>query len=796
MIRFALRIISRSFSWTIALLTAWYRDGFVRSSERDTKAWDALDRLQRWLSVGFWVLVLSWVAAPGLLIPDFGQGADATFWIEVGLTALLSWFVFAILARRIVVSNRHISWGFAQMPTDLKLALFPKRPRRVVLQDGVEQEVASNESIWASLERALRKGFGFVVVPAFVLAVPVAMLLPHFLPETAAFLNPLAVWIVLIPTLTLGVVAGTAQSVGVASDAAAKVRMLSPVRAAFGGSDAEYQRSRFRIRGHNLYVSNAPAVVFSDLQRSDAALGGVAPDWQLSPLTDAAQRRLVLEKAHPDTVASRALLADSNGLLIGVADEPNSVERPEAVRYLLADGVSPSRYAEVDAILSRTVARFDDGTVRDVDPLRVVEWRPESREAIAARIPRHTAALRDAIAPYLRVQPHDVEITTDLDDTGRITEVNVLRYPRTDIDQGKREELWAGILVAETSRNENEVWLCETDPDGTMHWALREDPLAGVQSYPWDAPLTMDAIPFSVAEDGAPVALKVYESNILVGGIPGSGKSGASTAILAGVARLPHTAIYGIDLKRVELSPWKPRFEEIAKTDQDALDLLRRLHGEMMSRYEWLEGNGLKKLSPATFTDEKPLIVLVIDELAQLVQGGDKNLTDEVKEILRQLVALGRAAGVTVITMTQKPETSIIPSAFRDLLAQRVAFATTTREMTDTVLGSGVSQSGGDAHLIPQALKGVNFLTNEESRVPRRTRAYWVPDEEVAGIAERTADLRIGLRLSTPSDTTALRDAFDDGWDDFVPERRGATRPDAEALAVDLSDLEAADLFD
>jgi S-DNA-T family DNA segregation ATPase FtsK/SpoIIIE len=50
---------------------------------------------------------------------------------------------------------------------------------------------------------------------------------------------------------------------------------------------------------------------------------------------------------------------------------------------------------------------------------------------------------------------------------------------------------------------------------------------------------------------------------------------------------------------------------------------------------------------------------------------GDRKQRTEFAEVLRDLVARGRAAGVIVCAATQKPASDVVPSALRDLLGFR-----------------------------------------------------------------------------------------------------------------------------
>ncbi|HLS31990.1 MAG TPA: FtsK/SpoIIIE domain-containing protein, partial [Brevibacterium sp.] len=230
---------------------------------------------------------------------------------------------------------------------------------------------------------------------------------------------------------------------------------------------------------------------------------------------------------------------------------------------------------------------------------------------------------------------------------------------------------------------------------------------------------------------------------------PGGGKSGGITALLSGIARLEHVALIGLDPKRVEQTLWRPRFSRIATEPDDATAVLEALRDEMERRYQWLQEQGLKKIGPGQLTSERPLLVVVIDELADLVSVGStkEEKAEELKRstLIRRLIALGRAAGVVVIAATQKPQSDVVPTALRDLIQLRVAYATTNPAMTETILGAGMAQTGGLSHEISAAERGVAYIVTETSRTPRRVRTRWVPDEEVAGIAERYAHLRVEL---------------------------------------------------
>ncbi len=67
------------------------------------------------------------------------------------------------------------------------------------------------------------------------------------------------------------------------------------------------------------------------------------------------------------------------------------------------------------------------------------------------------------------------------------------------------------------------------------------------------------SVHLGIDEDGEEVRLPLYGASLLVAGSPGSGKSTALRAVLAGLAGQRDTALVGSTPMRVELTPWRDR---------------------------------------------------------------------------------------------------------------------------------------------------------------------------------------------------------------------------------------------
>ena len=133
--------------------------------------------------------------------------------------------------------------------------------------------------------------------------------------------------------------------------------------------------------------------------------------------------------------------------------------------------------------------------------------------------------------------------------------------------------------------------------------------------------------------------------------------------------------------------------------------------------------------------------MLVVDELAHYLLAPDRKVRTEFAELLRDLVARGRAAGLIVLAATQKPAHDVIPTALRDLFGVRWALRCNTPQASDTILGSGWASTGHTASTIDPAHRGVGHLLHEGG-TPTRLRCHYLDDGHLAELAARAELIR------------------------------------------------------
>lgn len=249
-----------------------------------------------------------------------------------------------------------------------------------------------------------------------------------------------------------------------------------------------------------------------------------------------------------------------------------------------------------------------------------------------------------------------------------------------------------------------------------------------------------DPIHLGIDEDGGPVAVTLMYRNLLAGGEPGSGKSSVLNIIVGHGALSPDCRLWLFDGKRVELGPWRGVADVFVGSNPDhAITKLRELQAEMETRYTLIETAHRRKI---TRHDGLDAILCVIDELAYYtVTTGTKDQQEEVRILIRDLVARGRAAGIIVVAATQRPSADIIPTSLRDLFGYRMAFRCTTDSSSDIILAQGWAVQGYTAKAIrPDALGQAWLLA--EGGLPRRMRCAYLTDAHIRVLIGHAKHLR------------------------------------------------------
>ena len=264
---------------------------------------------------------------------------------------------------------------------------------------------------------------------------------------------------------------------------------------------------------------------------------------------------------------------------------------------------------------------------------------------------------------------------------------------------------------------------------------LEVDPHA--DAIPWPGPSVSsitEPIELGPFEDAAPCRVLFLRRHALFGGGTGSGKSGGLNVLMGNLSACRDVVIWAIDLKRgIELGPWASCIDRLAVTPAQARALLRDAVAILEARATEMAAEGRRTWEP---TPERPALVIIIDEYAELADDAPEAMTDA-----DSVARLGRAVAVSMIAATQRPtQKAMGQGAVRSQMDVRISFRVRERKDVDLIMGQGMLAAGWQAQTLDAP--GKFLVSAAEHRTPRRARAYLLTNQVVAVTANRHAVLR------------------------------------------------------
>ena len=208
-------------------------------------------------------------------------------------------------------------------------------------------------------------------------------------------------------------------------------------------------------------------------------------------------------------------------------------------------------------------------------------------------------------------------------------------------------------------------------------------------------------------------------THLLVAGATGSGKSVCLNAIILSIiykASPEDVKIVLIDPKRVEFSSYEALphliMPKIVCDTQKAISTLSWAVDEMEKRFEILGNSRVKNIDEYNQTSEvvsgkkkkMPFLVIIVDELADLMMTGKK----EVEEKVCRLAQKARAAGIHLILATQRPSVDVITGLIKSNFPSRISFSVTSAVDSMTILdrvGAEKLLGKGDMLYFPNGAK-------------------------------------------------------------------------------------------
>jgi S-DNA-T family DNA segregation ATPase FtsK/SpoIIIE len=266
--------------------------------------------------------------------------------------------------------------------------------------------------------------------------------------------------------------------------------------------------------------------------------------------------------------------------------------------------------------------------------------------------------------------------------------------------------------------------------------------------------------------------------HMLIAGATGSGKSVSIHALITSLLyrNSPDTMKFiMIDPKRVELTLYNkiPHLLTPVITDpKKAILALKWAAKEMSRRYDILEKNSARDidsyhknvLAPAvtkiqnstkeqlkdggaTLPDTMPYIVVIIDELADIMQSYPR----ELESAIVRLAQMSRAVGIHLVISTQRPSVNVITGLIKANIPTRIALQVASQIDSRTIL----DQMGAEKLL---GAGDMLYLGGEMSK-PIRLQSAYISESEVKRVVKFIVDQYKDEIANTINLTTAPTEA-------------------------------------
>jgi S-DNA-T family DNA segregation ATPase FtsK/SpoIIIE len=224
--------------------------------------------------------------------------------------------------------------------------------------------------------------------------------------------------------------------------------------------------------------------------------------------------------------------------------------------------------------------------------------------------------------------------------------------------------------------------------------------------------------------------------HLLIAGATGAGKSVCLNTLIAGFlfkSTPGQVKLLIIDPKMVELTTFNgiPHLVSPVVTDpKKAATSLRWAVKEMEYRYELFARSGTRDIIRYNSrmirqgNDPLPLLVIIIDELADLMMVAPA----DVEDAICRLAQMARAAGIHLVVATQRPSVDIITGLIKANIPSRISFAVSSQIDSRTIL-----DMGGAEKLLGQ---GDMLFCPVGASKPVRVQGAYLSDREVEELVQ------------------------------------------------------------
>ncbi len=400
----------------------------------------------------------------------------------------------------------------------------------------------------------------------------------------------------------------------------------------------------------------------------------------------------------------------------------------------------------------RQVPLFADIPESDLPPLSLLAPPPERQETVSAETVEFTSRLIEkklkdfgVDVQVMAAYPGPVITRYEIEPAIGVKGSQIVNLAK---DLARALSL-VSIRVVETIPGKTTMGLELPNP---KRQAVRLSEILGSQVYHDSHSFLTLALGKDIA--GHPVVADLAKMpHLLVAGTTGSGKSVGINAMILSLlykADPNQVRLIMIDPKMLEMSTYEGIAHLLAPVVTDmrqAGHALNWVVGEMERRYKLMSKLGVRNLNgynakiadaqereehipnPFSLTpeapeplDRLPVIVVVIDELADLMMVVGK----KVEELIARIAQKARAAGIHLILATQRPSVDVITGLIKANIPTRIAFQVSSKIDSRTIL----DQQGAEALL---GMGDMLYLP-PGSGLPQRVHGAFVADNEVHAV--------------------------------------------------------------
>ncbi|MEV7345060.1 cell division protein FtsK [Streptomyces sp. NPDC093544] len=319
---------------------------------------------------------------------------------------------------------------------------------------------------------------------------------------------------------------------------------------------------------------------------------------------------------------------------------------------------------------------------------------------------------------------------------------------RARLASGLRRPL--GCVWPDADPNEHEgrliLWVGDRDlsKTGIVKWSL-----ANARRHD-----VFKRVPFGIDPRGRAQSVPMIQHNVLVGSLPGQGKTASVRVLACGAALDPSVELWLHENKGTgdldSLECVSHRF--VSGIDDDSIkyaaDSLKLLREEVMRR-----AAAMKKLPrdlcpdkriTRSIADKRSLklwpLLAVFDECQNLFAHSKygKQAGDDAEFVIK----LGRALGVILVLATQRPDKDSLPTGISGNVSIRFALRVAGQVENDMILGTSAYKNGVRATSFRPEIDAGNGYLAGATALPVVVRTAYLDDNATDAIAQRALALR------------------------------------------------------